>query len=263
MSVKVMTAVFERYPNGGGEMILALALADHAHDDGTKVFPFVKSLAEKTRQSVRAVQYQLRRMEDAGWLILVSAGNGGRGQPNEYRINPEWLKGADFAQLKRVQNEAEKGATDDIKGANDDMKGCKAFAPAYNHQEPSLTIKEPSKRERAKSPHFESFWSAYPNTPRRVAKAKCAQLWKARALDAVADEIISHVKAMATTRQWLDGYEPAPLTYLRQERWEDGLPSGREPPPPSARGFDPLAYVNRNRISRQQATQGGTDVIDV
>lgn len=26
MSVKVMTAVFERYPVGGGEMILALAL---------------------------------------------------------------------------------------------------------------------------------------------------------------------------------------------------------------------------------------------
>ena len=37
MSVKVMTAVFERYPNGGGEMLLALALADHASDDGFMV----------------------------------------------------------------------------------------------------------------------------------------------------------------------------------------------------------------------------------
>ena len=36
MSVKVMTAVFERYPVGGGEMLLALALADHASDDGTR-----------------------------------------------------------------------------------------------------------------------------------------------------------------------------------------------------------------------------------
>lgn len=34
MSIKVMTAVFDRYPNGGGEMLLALALADHASDDG-------------------------------------------------------------------------------------------------------------------------------------------------------------------------------------------------------------------------------------
>lgn len=225
MSVDVMSAVFKRYPNGGGEMLLALALADHAHDDGTKVFPFVKSLAEKTRQSVRAVQYQLRRMEEAGWLILVNSGNGGRGQPNEYRINPEWLKGADFSQLERVQTEAEKGADSDTKGANDDTKGCKAFAPAYNRQEPSLTIKEPSKRARNSPQHFEAFWSAYPNTSRRVAKAKCAQLWKARKLDAIADEIISHVKAMSTTKQWLDGYEPAPLTYLNQQRWEDGVPA--------------------------------------
>lgn len=77
MSVKVMGMVFDRYPNGGGEMILALALADHSSDDGTGIYPSVASLAEKTRQSVRAVQYQLRGMEKAGWLILVNAGNGG------------------------------------------------------------------------------------------------------------------------------------------------------------------------------------------
>lgn len=185
MSVDVMSAVFKRYPNGGGEMILALALADHAHDDGTKVFPFVKSLAEKTRQSVRAVQYQLRRMEEAGWLILVNAGNGGRGQPSEYRINPDWLKGADFAQLKRVQNEAEKGATDDIKGANGDIKGCKAFAPAYNHQEPSLTVIEPSgaaKRSSAAKLEIPDWlptesWASW----ERFRKAKSAKAWTADA----------------------------------------------------------------------------------
>jgi len=30
--------VFEHHPNGGGEMLLALALANHAHDDGTHIF---------------------------------------------------------------------------------------------------------------------------------------------------------------------------------------------------------------------------------
>jgi len=70
--------VFDRYPNGGGEMLLALALADHAHDDGTHIFPSIARLAEKTRQSERSVQYQLRRMEQSGWLVLVNAGIGGR-----------------------------------------------------------------------------------------------------------------------------------------------------------------------------------------
>ena len=130
MSVKVMTAVFERYPNGGGEMLLALALADHASDDGTKVYPSIRALAEKTRQSERTVQYQLRRMEAMGWLILVSAGHGGRSMTSEYRINSEWIKGAEIAPFsedpetpqkgadfapfddaKRVQSTTEKGAT--------------------------------------------------------------------------------------------------------------------------------------------------------
>lgn len=137
MSIKVMTAVFDRYPNGGGEMLLALALADHASDDGTRVYPGVKALAEKTRQSERTVQYQLRRMQETGWLILVSTGNGGRSMASEYRISPDWIKGAEIAPFK-------KGAIDDIKGANGSTKGCNSAqkrvqqtAPANNRQEPS------------------------------------------------------------------------------------------------------------------------------
>ena len=141
MSVRLMAEVFDRYPNGGGEMLLALALADHASDDGTSVYPKVKALAEKTRQSERTVQYQLRAMQEAGWLILVGSGNGGRSMSTEYRISPIWIKGANFSPI-------EKGATDDIKGATDDTKGCnpqhkrvQRVAPANNHHR---TINEPS-----------------------------------------------------------------------------------------------------------------------
>ena len=149
MSVKVMSAVFDRYPHGGGEMLLALALADHASDDGTRVFPSVKALSEKTRQSERIVQYQLRRMEDLGWLVLVGAGNGGRSMSREYRISLDWIKGADIAPFQKGANDDIKGATDDIKGANGGTKGCnprqervQPIAPANNHHgiinEPSL-----------------------------------------------------------------------------------------------------------------------------
>lgn len=141
MSVKVMNAVFERYPNGGGEMLLALALADHASDDGSRVYPSIKALAEKTRQSERSVQYQLRRMQESGWLILVNSGNGGRSMHSEYRISLDWIKGAEIAPL-------EKGATDDAKGANDSTKGrnqeqerVQPVAPANNRHR---TINEPS-----------------------------------------------------------------------------------------------------------------------
>lgn len=128
-----MSMVFDRYPNGGGEMLLALSLADWAEDDGTRVFPSIKQLAEKTRQSERTVQYQLRRMEKSGWLILINSGNGGRNQRREYVINPDWIKGAEIAPII-------KGATDDIKGADSGNKGCNSqqkrvqrVAPAYTH----------------------------------------------------------------------------------------------------------------------------------
>jgi hypothetical protein len=148
MSVKVMAAVFERYPNGGGEMLLALALADHASDDGTRVFPSIKALAEKTRQSERTVQYQLRRMEEMKWLILVGAGNGGRSMAREYRISIDWIKGAEIAPFQKGANGNIKGANGNIKGATTGIKGCnlaqervQPVAPANNHQG---TIKEPS-----------------------------------------------------------------------------------------------------------------------
>lgn len=111
MSVRVMNAVFERYPVGAGEMLLALALADHADDDGTHVFPKVETMAQKTRQSVRAVQYQLGKMQECGWLILVRNARGGRkgGSPAEYRINAEWIKGAEIASIEARRTESKKG----------------------------------------------------------------------------------------------------------------------------------------------------------
>ena len=155
MSVKMMTMVFDRYPNGGGEMLLALSLADHASDDGSRVYPSVKSLALKTRQAERSVQYQLRRMEEAMWLLLENSGNGGRNQHRMYCINPEWIKGADFASLKKGATDDIKGAIHNTKGATDDAKGCKAFAPAYNHQEPSV---EPSENHKIRATRLPSNW---------------------------------------------------------------------------------------------------------
>lgn len=141
MSIGVMDKVFRRYPNGGGEMLLALALADHADDGGNNIFPSVQKLAAKTRQSERTVQYQLRRMEESGWLLRVGHGNGGRSQTTEYRISPLWLKGAEIAPIQKGATYDEKGATDDTKGCNLEQERVQPVAPANNHHR---TINEPS-----------------------------------------------------------------------------------------------------------------------
>lgn len=90
-----MSQVFKRYPAGGNERLLALAIADHARADGTQVYPSVSLLAEMTRQSERSVQRILHQMLESGWLQLVRKSSGRRGDTNEYRISPEWLAGGD------------------------------------------------------------------------------------------------------------------------------------------------------------------------
>lgn len=84
---------------------------------------------------------------------------------------------------------------------------------------------------------FQEFWEAWPRTDRRTAKAECLKRWKLRGLDAHADEILLHLTAMKTTKKWLDGFEPAPLTYLNQRHWEDGIPL---PATPHGNGFSDL-----------------------
>lgn len=77
---------------------------------------------------------------------------------------------------------------------------------------------------------FSSFWSEWPGTSRKVAKAKCLERWRKAGLEAIAGNIVAHVhREKAENQQWRDGYEPAPMTYLNQRRWEDGegLPAGQ------------------------------------
>lgn len=89
-----MSAVFDRYPAGGGEMLLALALADVSRDDGVLMLnDSVPVLAQKTRQTERGVRGQLRRMQTTGWLMQVHASDGGRGRCSTYRISAAWLAG--------------------------------------------------------------------------------------------------------------------------------------------------------------------------
>ena len=69
---------------------------------------------------------------------------------------------------------------------------------------------------------FNEFWAAWPSSKRKVAKASCEAKWLKLKLDSVADRIIANVNSLKSSEQWTTGYEPAPLTYINQRRWEDG-----------------------------------------
>lgn len=235
MSVLLMGMCWERYPNGGGELLLALALADHAHDDGTKVYPSVSSLAEKTRQSRRTVQYQLRKMEQMGWLQLVAKEGGGRGKAREYRINPDWVKGADIAPLAAQEKgaepaplAAEKDAKDapfneeervqylrppNDKGRNPEQeraqlttqKGAIAVAP-----EPSGTVIEPSVKDISPCRRVFDHWiSVMGKDPARTKlTADRRRRIQARLNDYPIEDVLRAIDGCAAT-PWNMGDNPA------------------------------------------------------
>jgi len=71
------------------------------------------------------------------------------------------------------------------------------------------------------SSKFDEFWQCWPASKRKVAKSECQKKWAKAGLDSVADAIVSHVNSIKSTEQWTTGFEPAPLTYINQRRWED------------------------------------------
>ncbi|MCC6943761.1 MAG: hypothetical protein IT335_04230 [Thermomicrobiales bacterium] len=70
---------------------LMLALADHAHDDGSHVFPSVPMVAWKTMYEERQVRRRLREFEELGYLVRETEGMGGRGRSTLYRIDLDAL----------------------------------------------------------------------------------------------------------------------------------------------------------------------------
>jgi hypothetical protein len=134
-----MAQVWARLDCSGGELLLALALADIADDDGDRIYPSVETLAYKTRQSGRQVQRQLKRFRERGWLQVKKLTKGGRRSTNRYRISPGWINGdilSGFPDQKPRHLEQE---TVTSETRNGDI----AMSP-----NPSLSIIEPKKRAR-------------------------------------------------------------------------------------------------------------------
>lgn len=63
MSLRALVDVFERSEATKTARLVLLALADHAHDDGSNAWPAVPTLATKARCDERTVQRALRDLE--------------------------------------------------------------------------------------------------------------------------------------------------------------------------------------------------------
>jgi hypothetical protein len=128
-----MTGVWANAGYEGGALLVLLALADFADDQGY-CFPSVKLLARKSRLSTRQVNNVLTRFKNDG-SVVVEAG-GGSGRSNRYRINTEMIS----EKNRNPEMISVKSATQTLKSATQNTEICDS-AIRKNRHEPSV---EPS-----------------------------------------------------------------------------------------------------------------------
>lgn len=131
MSVKQMSMVWELdlHPN---QKIVLLAYADHADEDGDRVYPSLGRVAHKTGYSVQQVRRLSRQLVEAGLMERVEEGHG-RGHTHRYRLTLE--KGIKLQPFKpkaeRVSNGTEKVTSEQEKVSP--MVPEPSIEPSENH----------------------------------------------------------------------------------------------------------------------------------
>jgi len=143
MSVYVMSRVWKHGPKDQGALLVLLALADFADDDG-HCWPAVSSVAQKARMSERNARRVLRKLETDGYLVTEASS--GR-TSNRYKIlsDPDNMS-ASLQPGQMAHPTRTNGAPNpDICAINPDT--AMSAEPSI---EPSRTVKEPSERADAR-----------------------------------------------------------------------------------------------------------------
>jgi hypothetical protein len=84
MSIKVMSWVWDNSPYRDDALLVHLALADWANEDGI-CWPNQQSIAHKARCSVEHVRRVTRKMESDGYLEILSVSKG-PGSSHKYQL---------------------------------------------------------------------------------------------------------------------------------------------------------------------------------
>lgn len=136
MSIQVMAQVWKSSKAKSSSLLLQLAIADFAHDDGTGAYPSLDTLSKKVRMSKRQVRRLLGILRDMGEIQIERRNS--RSTP-QYSVNP----GGD-----KLSPEADKMSThSDKMSALEDI----AMSPEslLNHQ---VNHKEPGRPPKTLTP---------------------------------------------------------------------------------------------------------------
>jgi len=121
VSVRLMSEIFQAdLGSGPTPKLVLIALADFAADDGTSVYPSVKTIADKCDLSERATRYTLRKLQKAGLLEMEREAS--QHTSRRYLIHIEAVRGAKRAPLARGARFAPNPKTKDQKPLREEQQ---------------------------------------------------------------------------------------------------------------------------------------------
>jgi uncharacterized protein YdaU (DUF1376 family) len=124
------------------------------------------------------------------------------------------------AEVEKYQHRVETNRSLGLRGGR--PKKTESVSESKPNDNPKkIQIQKENKDISSQATRFGDFWAAWPTSKRKVGKAACEAKWSRLALDPLADKIIASVARLRASEQWTSGFEPAPLTYINQKRWED------------------------------------------
>lgn len=221
MSIRVMSWVWDHGPTDRDELLVMLALADYADDEGA-CYPSMAGIAEKARLTERGARGIVRRLEASGWLAVKVGG--GRGGKSNYRIikkaaNPE----------PETRNEKPGMANPEWADTKPGTARPKTRNPGS--AEPSGTVKEPSEARAVRAalcsalpPEVADDWIAHRKAKRSTMTVKAAELI-ANKLAKMSDPVAAVHNAIE--KGWTGIYPPDPTAATRGASQPDSLDAKR------------------------------------
>lgn len=213
MSIRLIGHVWETSPYKGDRLLLHLALADFANDEGT-CFPSQKTLAKKARTSERWVGISISQMIKDGLLEIVENGKG-RGNRNIYKLIKTRTEYGIYDNNTDIKTRTEYGIN-----ASDEKNKTRTLKQQNPNSDASCLYKNRNEPSSVLLTSFDAFWNRY---PRRVAKVAAKNVFisimikpNAPSLETLLASVDSYAKTQTDKK-----YIAHPATWLRQGRWED------------------------------------------
>lgn len=264
MSIEVSATVWKHAPVDGSAMLLLLALADFADEDGG-CWPSIATLADRARCSERTVQRGLAEMEQAGF-IAVETGSGPRGC-NRYFVRVEAIRAASRARKPAAAEAAKRAAGTPAGGDNltppDSLTGVTSVTGGVTPMTPGgdthvtrtviePPIEPPLERERAREDlkkQNHAFAKAHDLWPTRITDSapQARKAWDALGEDERAAAVAGIGRYVEASRAAGRRLVCAFGVYLSERRWQ-ALPAEAAPVQPDtlvAPAFGPLWQAAR------------------